>query len=103
MFSQLTHQLSGNHVENGTHNGQPDMDTSFLSGIKQRLLSFIFRGIWNEETDKISVGLFENIIKSIISFVVICNLMIKRSLDHILSMQFSWTVYSRHCWGGMML
>ncbi|KAL9265388.1 Light-mediated development protein DET1-like protein [Drosera capensis] len=27
-------------------------DSPFLGGIKQRLLSFIFRGIWNEETDQ---------------------------------------------------
>ncbi|XP_011625180.1 light-mediated development protein DET1 isoform X1 [Amborella trichopoda] len=30
---------------------QPTQGGAFLSGIKQRLLSFIFRGIWNEETD----------------------------------------------------
>lgn len=39
------------HAENGLHHNQPNLDNSFLSGIKQRLLSFIFRGIWNEETD----------------------------------------------------
>ncbi|KAK1273764.1 Light-mediated development protein DET1 [Acorus gramineus] len=35
-------------------NGPQQQDvqgSSFLSGIKQRLLSFVFRGIWNEETD----------------------------------------------------
>lgn len=30
----------------------------FLSGIKQRLLSFIFRAIWNEEVDETQVSLF---------------------------------------------
>ncbi|KAL5747027.1 hypothetical protein ACOSP7_024021 [Xanthoceras sorbifolium] len=43
------HQRSGNQVENGL---QPNQGNSFLNGIKQRLLSFIFRGIWNEETDQ---------------------------------------------------
>ncbi|KAF2315861.1 hypothetical protein GH714_040550 [Hevea brasiliensis] len=43
------HQSSWSHVENSVHNTQPSSDNSFLSGIKQRLLSFIFRGIWNEE------------------------------------------------------
>ncbi|KAK9147196.1 hypothetical protein Scep_005953 [Stephania cephalantha] len=28
------------------------LETSFLSGMKQRLLSFIFRGLWNEERDR---------------------------------------------------
>ncbi|KAJ6885172.1 light-mediated development protein DET1-like [Populus alba x Populus x berolinensis] len=46
------HQSSGNHVNNGVHSNQPNSDNSFLSGIKQRLLSFIFQGIWSEETDK---------------------------------------------------
>lgn len=40
----------GNQVGNG-HN-QVNQDDSFLSGIKQRLLSFIFQGMWNEETDQ---------------------------------------------------
>ncbi|KAL9453180.1 hypothetical protein AB3S75_008891 [Citrus x aurantiifolia] len=40
----------GNQVGNG-HN-QVNQDNSFLSGIKQRLLSFIFQGMWNEETDQ---------------------------------------------------
>lgn len=40
-------------AENGLlRSQQPDAsDNSFLSGIKQRLLSFIFREIWNEESD----------------------------------------------------
>ncbi|XP_021757097.1 light-mediated development protein DET1-like isoform X1 [Chenopodium quinoa] len=32
--------------------GVPSSEHSMLSGIKQRLLSFIFRGIWNEEADE---------------------------------------------------
>lgn len=38
-------------AENGLHHSQPNAENSFLSGIKQRLLSFIFREIWNEESD----------------------------------------------------
>lgn len=45
------HQLTDNHVENGLHQNQPNSENFFLSGIKQRLLSFIFRGIWHEETN----------------------------------------------------
>lgn len=44
-------QVPENNVENHMHQGQPNMGNSFLSGIKHRLLSFIFQGIWNEETD----------------------------------------------------
>ncbi|XP_050216548.1 light-mediated development protein DET1 isoform X2 [Mercurialis annua] len=46
------HQPSQNHLENSVHDTQPGSDNSFLSGIKQRLLSFIFRGIWNEDKNK---------------------------------------------------
>ncbi|KAI9078754.1 hypothetical protein K1719_039212 [Acacia pycnantha] len=42
-------QQPGNHVEN--NQSLPNLENPFLSGIKQRLLSFIFRRIWNEETD----------------------------------------------------
>ncbi|XP_019444611.1 PREDICTED: light-mediated development protein DET1 isoform X1 [Lupinus angustifolius] len=45
------HQLPGGHIENNVHQGQPNPGSSFLSGIKQRLLSFIFQSIWNEERD----------------------------------------------------
>lgn len=38
------------------HNLQVSQSNSFLSGIKQRLLSFVFRAIWNEETDETQVG-----------------------------------------------
>ncbi|KAG5564776.1 hypothetical protein RHGRI_000848 [Rhododendron griersonianum] len=41
-----------NHVGNGLHHNQSILESSFLSGIKQRLLSFIFSGIWTEETDQ---------------------------------------------------
>ncbi|XP_020978863.1 light-mediated development protein DET1 isoform X1 [Arachis ipaensis] len=44
-------QLLGNHIDNNIHQAQPNPGNSFLSGIKQRLLSFMFRGLWNEETD----------------------------------------------------
>lgn len=52
------HQLTDNHVENGLHQNQPNSENFFLSGIKQRLLSFIFRGIWHEETNHDLVGVF---------------------------------------------
>lgn len=42
-------------AENGLHHTQPNAENSFLSGIKQRLLSFIFREIWNEESDNTMV------------------------------------------------
>uniref|UniRef100_A0A1D1XKS6 Light-mediated development protein DET1 n=3 Tax=Anthurium amnicola TaxID=1678845 RepID=A0A1D1XKS6_9ARAE len=38
-------------VENGFQQHHDVQGSSFLNGIKQRLLSFIFRGQWNEETD----------------------------------------------------
>ncbi|PNY08370.1 light-mediated development protein DET1 [Trifolium pratense] len=44
-------QVPENRLENHMHQGQLNTENSFLSGIKQRLLSFIFQGIWNEETD----------------------------------------------------
>ncbi|RYR58908.1 hypothetical protein Ahy_A05g024770 isoform H [Arachis hypogaea] len=49
-------QLLGNHIYNNIHQAQPNPGNSFLSGIKQRLLSFMFRGLWNEETDDTLVG-----------------------------------------------
>lgn len=55
-YSSLLHQVLVNHVGNGFHHSLPESETSFLSGIKQRLLSFIFRGIWNEETDQTMVS-----------------------------------------------
>ncbi|CAI9098967.1 OLC1v1035707C3 [Oldenlandia corymbosa var. corymbosa] len=45
------HQGPVNHASNGLHHSQPATETRFLSGLKQRLLSFIFQGIWNEESD----------------------------------------------------
>lgn len=58
--SKQHQSLSGNKeddaaAENGLHHSQPSGSNSFLSGIKQRLLSFIFREIWNEESDNILV------------------------------------------------
>ncbi|KAG7028693.1 Light-mediated development protein DET1, partial [Cucurbita argyrosperma subsp. argyrosperma] len=43
-------RLLASDVENGYHHS-PSNDNSFLNGLKQRLLSFIFGRIWNEETD----------------------------------------------------
>lgn len=72
--------LSGNKedddvAENGLHHSQPQPNAtnSFLSGIKQRLLSFIFREIWNEESDNVlvrcsSTSLF--LYKIALSFVI---------------------------------
>ncbi|PIN21784.1 Negative regulator of histone [Handroanthus impetiginosus] len=40
-----------NNTANGLDSIPPMPEASFLSGLKQRLLSFIFRGIWNEEVD----------------------------------------------------
>lgn len=51
------HQPLVNHVEDGVNHTQPIQESTFLSGIKQRLLSFIFQGIWNEETDETLVCL----------------------------------------------
>lgn len=51
-----THQLPENDVENGLPHIQLTSENTFLSGIKQRLLSFIFRRIWNEETNHNLVG-----------------------------------------------
>lgn len=50
-------QFPGNHIENPMHQGQTNPENSFLSGIKQRLLSFIFQGLWSEERDETLVGL----------------------------------------------
>ncbi|KAK6253147.1 hypothetical protein QUC31_014867 [Theobroma cacao] len=55
LFVNSSSQFSGNRgdlVDNGIHHDQPNSNNSFLSGIKQRLLSFIFREIWSEETDQ---------------------------------------------------
>lgn len=46
------HQVAVNHAGNGLQHNQSTLESSFLSGIKQRLLSFIFSGIWTEETDQ---------------------------------------------------
>lgn len=43
-------------VANGIQHPQVTQGSSFLSGMKQRLLSFIFRKTWNEEADQTLVG-----------------------------------------------
>ncbi|KAK2972705.1 hypothetical protein RJ640_025556, partial [Escallonia rubra] len=48
-------QIPVDNVGNGVHNNQPIQEIFFLRGLKQRLLSFIFRGLWNEETDETQV------------------------------------------------
>ncbi|XP_052175055.1 light-mediated development protein DET1 isoform X2 [Diospyros lotus] len=52
LFLNSNYQVPANHVVNGLQHNHPISDSSFLSGIKQRLLSFIFRSIWSEETDE---------------------------------------------------
>lgn len=49
--SKLHQDFGGN-----LNNNQPIPETSFLGVLKQRLLSFIFRGIWNEESDQTMVS-----------------------------------------------
>ncbi|GKV00685.1 hypothetical protein SLEP1_g13338 [Rubroshorea leprosula] len=51
LFLNSSSQFAGNHVD-PVENYQSNSDSSFLSGIKQRLLSFIFRVTWSEESDK---------------------------------------------------
>lgn len=51
LFLNSHAQYMVNQAENGSILPQQMRRGSFLSGIKQRLLSFIFRGIWNDETD----------------------------------------------------
>lgn len=58
-------QVPENNVENHV---QPNMGNSFLSGIKQRLLSFIFQGIWNEETDDTLVSFINSLLIAQSSF-----------------------------------
>ncbi|PSS01565.1 Light-mediated development protein [Actinidia chinensis var. chinensis] len=52
LFFNSNPQVPLNHVGNGLQQYQSILESSFLSGIKQRLLSFIFRGTWTEETDQ---------------------------------------------------
>ncbi|VFQ61625.1 unnamed protein product [Cuscuta campestris] len=44
-------QVIVNHSGGGFNHREPIPETSFMGVLKQRLLSFIFRGIWNEESD----------------------------------------------------
>lgn len=46
-----SHQVPEMSAQNVQHQSQALGETSFLGGLKQRLLSYIFRGIWNEESD----------------------------------------------------
>ncbi|XP_031390631.1 light-mediated development protein DET1 isoform X2 [Punica granatum] len=50
LFLNSNAQLSGDRADAGLHHRQ-SLDSTFLSGLKQRLLSFVFRGIWHEESD----------------------------------------------------
>lgn len=45
------------NIGNGLDNVHHMPESPFLSGLKQRLLSFILRGIWNEENDPTSVSI----------------------------------------------
>lgn len=45
-------ETPANNNEDNSNNNVVVPHNSFLSGIKQRLLSFIFQGIWNEEVDE---------------------------------------------------
>lgn len=45
------------NIGNGLDNIHHMPETPFLGGLKQRLLSFILRGIWNEEHDPTSVSI----------------------------------------------
>lgn len=65
-------QNIGNGVDHIPQNPEPP----FLSGLKQRLLSFIFKGIWDEEDDPSLVS-FTNIdgnlqrLRLVILFVIL--------------------------------
>lgn len=45
-------ETPANNNENNANSNLVVSQNHFLSGIKQRLLSFIFQGIWNEEADE---------------------------------------------------
>ncbi|KAK4748008.1 hypothetical protein SAY87_014594 [Trapa incisa] len=44
-------QWTGVSIDPDLHRRPTSRDSTFLTGLKQRLLSFVFRGIWNEESD----------------------------------------------------
>lgn len=46
------HHVPVNQAGNGLQHNHPSPENYFLSGLKQRLLSFIVRGIWSEESDQ---------------------------------------------------
>lgn len=52
-------------MTNSADHAHPTTEASFLSGFKQRLLSFIFRGIWIEEEDP---TLASHIHRALVSF-----------------------------------
>ncbi|XP_057817653.1 light-mediated development protein DET1 isoform X1 [Cryptomeria japonica] len=43
-------EARSDHMANGMQQNQQLQSSTFLGGIKQRLLSFIFRSLWNEDT-----------------------------------------------------
>lgn len=45
------HRWSGVRINPDLHCRPTIHGNTFLTGLKQRLLSFVFRGIWNEESD----------------------------------------------------
>lgn len=52
----VSQHIPVNNVANGPHLEQVPQENPFLSGIKQRLLSFIVREIRNEEEDETMVS-----------------------------------------------
>ncbi|KAK4483724.1 hypothetical protein RD792_010926 [Penstemon davidsonii] len=50
-YSTIPDRNGTHNIGNELHHIQHISEASFLSGLKQRLLSFIFRSIWNEEDD----------------------------------------------------
>ena len=65
--------------------------SSFLPGIKQRLLSFIFRKTWNEEPDQALVSYLSYIL--FIHFPLTCELCGHCILDH----GFVFRLFSLFC------
>lgn len=82
-YSSLFHQVLVNHVGNGFHHSLPQSETSFLSGIKQRLLSYIFRGIWNEaDQTMVSKRILISVCAKSVSMLIawlLCNLLCHQS------------------------
>ncbi|KAK1305287.1 Light-mediated development protein DET1 [Acorus calamus] len=80
-FVNLAHNMGymlppGKKNQDELSNGLQQQDvqgSSFLSGIKQRLLSFVFRGIWNEETDHTLIAYLSSKEKKVIKHGSHCN------------------------------